>query len=571
MQAATGVPGFPEYLCMSVVFIESRRRPDLDDQVQEAFVTGRDLSLTDRMWWLWMWRSHCHGYVSLHRSTMMRMLGAPSLQAISDSAHSLVRWKLYRYDQKLRRWDRLYLKDETDVQWVARCRRCPGVSASARVARLLTDLTHAGPAPVSRAQMAADLGLGESTVSRVLRWIHENTSHFEQYGGAGRGRRSMFIRAGDPAGPSFEARLGAHYRDEDEPRKGIVPAIERVSYRLSYWASKGYRTGYGIETRPRDRVNRTETRPRPRGEVAVAVATQGQDDFPSLVDPAIDLVPAPPSIIGSSPPPREVQHLPDPASPKPRVVNLFPGKPAKAALLVVRRSSGGNFVRDKTQVYAQIDSLLTRARIARWNRRQELKGTYKWLDKLCRELDGPAPVLRVLAVAAWYADEQPWERDKMVPWVDGGPSLYEKFSRLEACMRRMKPAEMEDDETPRDVLRAAVGGDGPVLTSLEKDVFAPARKLRLTGDDLELARALVRLHASIRAERAAAGVSDDLVRQLGGVVGLLARYVAFLGDQGWIATLKVLQPDSPAFAQFRRGQIQLDARDRDPVTGKSYW
>jgi hypothetical protein len=36
-----------------------------------------------------------------------------------------------------------------------------------------------------------------------------------------------------------------------------------------------------------------------------------------------------------------------------------------------------------------------------------------------------------------------------------------------------------------------------------------------------------------------------------------------------IATLKVLQIDSPALAQFRREAARLDILDRDPITGRA--
>jgi len=253
-----------------------------------------------------------------------------------------------------------------------------------------------------------------------------------------------------------------------------------------------------------------------------------------------------------------------------RVVDLFPEKTIAKA---VRLSSSGYFVRDAHQVMRATAEALADKRLANSGHVTDQAELARWvpvISRLVSRLVGPAPAHRVYTVVTWYRDQPTWRKDKYLPRVDTAKTLREKFDRLEAAMHSRMDSSEPDDEIPRDVLRAAVGGDGPVLTSIERDVFAPARKLRLTGDDLGLARALARLHASIRAERAAAGVSDDLVRQLGGAVGLLARYVAFLGDQGWVATLRVLQPDSPAFAQFRRGQAQLDARDRDPVTGKSH-
>jgi hypothetical protein len=40
-------------------------------------------------------------------------------------------------------------------------------------------------------------------------------------------------------------------------------------------------------------------------------------------------------------------------------------------------------------------------------------------------------------------------------------------------------------------------------------------------------------------------------------------------EHDWIATLKVLQIDSPALAQFRREAARLDILDRDPITGRA--
>ena len=39
-------------------------------------------------------------------------------------------------------------------------------------------------------------------------------------------------------------------------------------------------------------------------------------------------------------------------------------------------------------------------------------------------------------------------------------------------------------------------------------------------------------------------------------------------EHDWIATLKVLQFDSPTLAQFRREAVRPDILDRDPITGR---
>ena len=248
-----------------------------------------------------------------------------------------------------------------------------------------------------------------------------------------------------------------------------------------------------------------------------------------------------------------------------RVVSLFRDKRVISARPVL--ASSGPFVRGSSAVCDRISQLLTEARAERWGRRRELTGTDRWIRKLVSELTGDAPLLRVLAVVEWYASSQPWRSDKMVPWIDGGPSLYEKFSRLEECMRRLGGS-ANPEETPRDIIKLVVG-NGTVLSRFEETVLAPARRLHLSDDELALAHALCELYSGIRDERARVRVTDELASQMGGPADLLRRYLSWVGEHDWTATLRVLQYNSPSFAQFRREAARMDARDRDPVTGKS--
>lgn len=222
----------------------------------------------------------------------------------------------------------------------------------------------------------------------------------------------------------------------------------------------------------------------------------------------------------------------------------------------------GRFVRDKTEIFERVFEVLARTRVQKFHRSTspaQLPGFLRKMKRLARELDGPAPALRILEVVLWYELHCD---DKYIPWVEGGPSLYAKFSRLEAAMRR----DLEDRNAPRtvdEVTAAAFNGSRVLAETFRSEVLARARQLPMGEvSDAALAASLAALYSAIREARPASGDGRQ------GPLGLIRRYVDWLSEKDWRMTVRVLSFDSPAFTQFRREEANRHPLGLDPITGR---
>jgi hypothetical protein len=150
---------------------------------------------------------------------------------------------------------------------------------------------------------------------------------------------------------------------------------------------------------------------------------------------------------------------------------------------------------------------------------------------------GEAPVMRAIASAE---ETQP---------VDAK-------SWLVACLQQ-RPKQPK--RPPEEILQQC-GLSERMTKWFIQDVLKPAKALHLFDMDNDgiLAARLADLYAQIRYGR-------DLASLLVGPLGLLQRYIQWLGERDWDASSKVLMMDSPAFAQFRRDYARLEGRD--PITG----
>lgn len=255
---------------------------------------------------------------------------------------------------------------------------------------------------------------------------------------------------------------------------------------------------------------------------------------------------------------------------------MFPDK--KVIPSLVRTSGPVGFTR-QSDVVRLIVEILARVRLERAHKRTDAQQRAKWekpVRQLIRDLQDPellgAPDSgtseRVYRVARWYLDHH--RDDKYVPVVESASSLRDKFWNLERTMQERSP-DLVVQETALDVLTEVLGSER-AARFFEKSAVEPARGLRLTSSDADLARSLLALRDHVLKSRMGTGRFDERGSdQDGGPTSVVRRYVEWLGDQDWDATLRVLRPDSPAFASWRRDEAKLDPADRDPVTGASRW
>lgn len=217
-----------------------------------------------------------------------------------------------------------------------------------------------------------------------------------------------------------------------------------------------------------------------------------------------------------------------------------------------------DFVRDRSRILAAVCESLAQARLARFNRStppEHSASCVKYLEKLRSELGPPHPLLRILDVVRWY--EAHWH-EGLVPWVEGGPSLYSKFSRLEAIM--LDRTRQEPTTTVDEVLTNLFNGSKIVSEAFKSDILVRAKRLSLGSvSEVDLMTRLGELYGSIRAAR---------VPEAAGPIDLLRRYINWLSEKDWQMTMRVLSTSSPAFQQFRREEASLHPLGADPLTGR---
>ena len=504
---------------------------------------------SSRMWLLWSWFSHTSGYVSLSPHWQADLLGV-DVQVIRRGARDILRSGMFVEDEE-GRYRRAYLPGETPAEFERREQRNPGLEGRLAVAWVLAALmSRTGVARRTTVQLAQDTGRHKITVVKALGDL-VYAGIISRYGG--HGSIKMTFTSGRADGPLRESlldRYGPHRESGD--RTHVSGSVAHVSGSVAHVSGSVARSIYRPNT-----AEESTTKLRPGPEPVISkVGNDGSGITPVAGQAAPRYNNQGTSTQGGPPP------MSSPIRPK--VVELFPDRQPVSA---IRRSSGGRFVRQDEVVEVVVD-ILARVRRERSSQIVEPSQRAAWarrVAQLCRRLDDPSPAERVHRAVRWYMDH--WADDEFIPRIESGQSLLDKFDRLEAAMARRSA--LSPDDTPRDVIRAAVG-NGSMLAYFEADILAPARRLNLTSSEVDLARALVDLYVRIREDRAAARLSDQLVAQLGGLTDLLRRYVAWVADNDWsTATLKVLRYDSPSFAHFRREQARLDARERDPITGST--
>jgi hypothetical protein len=108
-----------------------------------------------------------------------------------------------------------------------------------------------------------------------------------------------------------------------------------------------------------------------------------------------------------------------------------------------------------------------------------------------------------------------------------------------------------------------------VVETFTKDLIPGAKRLKLIdmADDAILTARVVELYHAIKLEREAANLDSNLKIRIGGPLEILRQYLAWLAKKDWEASSRVLKPESPAFAQFRRDFRELE--QNDPINGKA--
>lgn len=221
------------------------------------------------------------------------------------------------------------------------------------------------------------------------------------------------------------------------------------------------------------------------------------------------------------------------------------------------------FVRDKTRIYDKIVATLSAARRKRFKRytpESHRNGTVKCVIRLAREVRGSVPLLRVLDVVCWYEEHC---LEEYIPWIEGGPSLYEKFSRLEAQMRLRTQEKVAP--TTDDVISGIFNGSKVLARSFRSDILVKAQALvRGNVDEAALAAKLGELYVAIRVARSGASVLG-----VPAPLELLERYVDWLSDKkDWQMTMRVLDTSSLAFQQFIREEALHHPRGLNPLIGR---
>jgi hypothetical protein len=218
----------------------------------------------------------------------------------------------------------------------------------------------------------------------------------------------------------------------------------------------------------------------------------------------------------------------------------------------------------RQRVFERVAELIDRAAFTKERRRVARglsKSSREAMAKLASELDDPDPALRILRAVEWYEQHC---TDKYVPWIEGGRTLYEKFGRLEAQMFDRGDRETAVPTSVDEVVAGLFNGSKVLADSFRSDVLARASSLDLGGaSESSVAARLGDAYRAIRAARN--GVSPEGIL---GPLGLLERYVGWLGEKDWQMTIRVLGIDSPAFQQFRRELASRHPHGADPVTGK---
>lgn len=220
----------------------------------------------------------------------------------------------------------------------------------------------------------------------------------------------------------------------------------------------------------------------------------------------------------------------------------------------------------RLRVFERVAVLIDRATLTKERRRVARglsKKSLKAMVKLTSELDGPDPALRILRAVEWYEQHC---TDKYAPWIEGGVALYEKFGRLEAQMLDRSDRDASAPASVDEVVAGLFNGSAVLADSFRSDVLARASALDLGGASAQIVAArLGDAYKVIRAARNGATPEGIL-----GPLGLLERYVGWLGEKDWQMTIRVLNIESPAFQQFRRELAARHPNGVDPVTGRRY-
>ena len=443
-------------------------------------------------------------------------------------------WSVYR---------RATLPGESRSEFVRRAQRSWAVDSRAAVGWVLALLMRAGGvASSTAAELATHTGRHVETSKYALRDLVAS-GLIRRYGnGRARPRYVCAVGADGDVCSSLESRIGTHREAREQPEEEIKMAVNSpitVSRKRSNLVPKEKQSG---PEREAIWSRRTLYIPRP---------SNPNQAVPNQASPTSGLARA----SGRS------QERPD-----------LPGShDVSSTIRSVGRTSGPVGFTRRSDVAALVADLLSRIRLERARIRttpQQLAQWRKRILQLMRELDGPRPADRVYRVVRWYLDH--WEDDRYIPRVDSGNSLRDKFDRLERAMVERSP-ELVQRRTAEEVLAESLGSQR-AARFFERSVMPAARELRLTGDDAALAQALVDLRRHVEElRRESRRFDESLSDERGGPTSVVGCYVEWLATQDWDATLRVLRPDSPAFAQWRREEARLDPADRDPVTGESRW
>lgn len=498
--------------------------------------------------WFWMNRPH-----------LSAVLGCTIAQ-LRRAEREVDATGLFSRDEAGRLWRR-YLPGEAPDEFARRARRHPGVEVRVRVAWLQGVLFgRSGTGPHSSAQIAAQVGAHLVTTKRAIGDL-EAVGLIERRVGCGRGNRTYYVLATAPEEVREDAQVratGTH----GGPVKGSR-SVERVADPYERVADPFGDPPKGGSSQTREDKSLREPR-RPPGGAPQAVNLEGASPGSENTEAQHgrgDREAGTPKEGGAG---YNSSTRGGEGEAVDRVVR-FPDR-AGRVIPVLGRTGESGFVRavDAARVLADLVAVVRRERSHQVADDAQRRAWAREILRLLRRLDDPDPAGRVYRVMRWYLDHH--ADDRYVPVIESGSSLRDKFNRLEAAMAERTPRP-EPEESPSDVIRAAVL-DPTLARNFEAAIYRPARSLGL-GDDLAVARALVTLHLGLREERRAARVPSDVAALIGGIQELLARYVSWLGDQSWLgrATVKVLDAQHSAFAQFRREEAEHGAHG-DPITGR---
>jgi hypothetical protein len=250
-------------------------------------------------------------------------------------------------------------------------------------------------------------------------------------------------------------------------------------------------------------------------------------------------------------------------------------RPPKKIIRKVQVQSTEHFVRDVGKIYRRIAEILAQIHQDRRCRKSPVseRDLAEWVHKISLlsnklRTHVPIPAQHLLTIITWYRDH--YDDDQFIPEVESGWSLTKKFDRLEDAWRKRTKFLDEDDRelTSQEVFKQKGFDSSRVVDSLVKDVMRPAQKLKLIDikNEGQLAAKIADLYFSIETERNASNMPGYLRIRFGGPLSILRDYIKWLEEQRWEASSNVLQPDSRAFAMFRRDFRQLELFD--PINGR---